>query len=108
MHNSVSRTGDTLTINDKKFHLSSYKDIYLIGKLLAKRVELIVITRAVFLHLLKVHQIERSKFKIHPLNVNQENLYLAFSKMVPLSKTLAGIFAVQLKAVQNETERPSP
>jgi polar amino acid transport system substrate-binding protein len=96
--NSHGKLFDELQGLNKDFSVS--KDIFLIKKLLAKRIELIVITKEVFLHLIKVHHFERSNFKIHPLIVNKEKLYLAFAKKGEKSKALARLFTEKLNEIQ--------
>lgn len=101
--NSHGEIFDNLQGLNKDFSVS--KDIFLIRKLIAKRLDIIVITKDVFHYLIKSHNFERSNFKIHPLIVNQEDLYLAFAKKGEQSQTLAVLFAEKLKDVKdNGTE----
>lgn len=82
---------------DKDFSVST--EIALLRKVEAGRLDVAVITEQVFYHYLNTLKMKRSDFKIQPLVVNSEDLYLALSNKIPNVKKLVQGLSKELKTL---------
>ncbi len=99
---TYGKTFDSLKIQKK---ITSRGNENLITRLNKGWIDVIVMNRIVFDYYVKKLKLDPRRFQMHPLVINAEDLYMAFSKKSKLGKKVLGDFNKNLKTMQDK-KRP--
>lgn len=99
---TYGKTFDELKIAKK---ITARGNENLITRLNKGWIDVIVMNRIVFEYYVKKLKLDPSRFQMHPLVVNAEDLYMAFSKKSKLGKKVLSDFNKSLKSMQDK-KRP--